>query len=78
MIPPNSTVAVSLPADWPEFFLFGEGLNRRLVPINSFDHGLLGIPNDAQYLIYSNQTKLAFMVGDVDIGSGLFLRRLKK
>lgn len=78
MIPSGSVVAVSLPEDSPEYLFFGERLNRRLIPINSFDSGMNVVLNGAQYLIYAAKTGVIMQVGDVDIGSGLYLRKLNQ
>jgi hypothetical protein len=53
-VPPDATVAVLLREDEYEYPLFGEGLTRRLLPVNSFVRGRQPVPAEAQFLLYGD------------------------
>ena len=76
-VPHNATVALFLGWDRHafEYPLFGAGLTRTLIPINSFWRGPQAIPLQADYLLYS-----AGMIetgpGDIHLGEDWYLRKL--
>jgi hypothetical protein len=75
IVPRAATVAVCLPPDSFEYPLFGDGLTRRLLPINSFRLGRLPVPSDAEYLLYAADLE-PHEPGDVHLGADWYLRRL--
>jgi hypothetical protein len=76
LVAPDATVAVYLEPASFEYPLFGEGLTRRLMPINSFRSGRQPIPADADVLVFSS-TLEAPRDGDVHLGADWYLRRLR-
>lgn len=75
-VPADAIVAVDLPLNSYEYPLFGEGLTRRLYPINSVLMGRQPIPAQAQYLVF-DQTLDVPVAGDSALGQGWYLRTLK-
>ncbi len=75
IVPPQAKVAVCLPPDSYEYPLFGKGLTRKIYPINSFLKGVLEIPPDSQYLLYSENCPFQ-SDEDILLGDGLFLKVL--
>ena len=64
-----------------EYPLFGDGLTRRILPINSFQNGLKPIPKSAQYMLFSSDV-ISPQDSDVFLGhdrlaGDLYLRTLK-
>lgn len=52
-VPKTAVVALAAGRIY-EYPLFGAGLTRRILPINSFQNGLKPIPQSAQYLLFSS------------------------
>ena len=75
LVPGRATVAVFLYGDSFEYPLFGEGLTRTIIPINSFDKGLQPIPANAEYLLYAQGFPCA-NPNDTYLGADWYLRRL--
>lgn len=75
IVPNNAIVAVFWREGMFEYPLFGEKLTRTILPINSFEKGLLPIPLDADFLLYSRDFPCA-NVDDLYLGEDLFLRQL--
>ena len=76
LVPENASVAVLLPDNSYEYPLFGEGLTRTIIPINSFDKGLQPIPSTAEYLLYSKLISHSSS-HDIHLGADWFLRKLR-
>ncbi|MEX1014096.1 MAG: hypothetical protein WDZ80_02965, partial [Candidatus Paceibacterota bacterium] len=82
IVPKNAAVAVYLHGGVNyEYPLFGENFSRTLYPINSFIHGVLPVPDDADYLLYYYDYPDAdfendILLGDV-FGDEWYLRPLK-
>lgn len=76
LVPPDATVAVFFGEDMFEYPLFGEGLTRRLIPVNPFGLEPRPIPPDADFLIYSAHLYADRQAGDVHLGEDWYLRRL--
>ena len=80
-VPPDATVAVCLPDNQPEYVLFGAGLTRTLLPINSFARGLQPIPERADWLVFASGLGIPVEPGDeplpVPAGEAWYLRRLR-
>jgi hypothetical protein len=74
-VPPDATVALFLGGDNFEYPLFGVGLTRTLIPINSFWHGPQTIPQQADYLLYS-ATIMPTGNADTHLGADWYLRKL--
>jgi 4-amino-4-deoxy-L-arabinose transferase-like glycosyltransferase len=53
LVPPDATVAVCLRNYFFEYPLFGELLTRKLIQLNSFWRGKQSLPDEADYLLYS-------------------------
>ena len=77
LVPRDATVAVLLPPEYPEYVLFGEGLTRRLVPINSFRLGRQPIPDNASFLVFVAALESP-REGDTHLGDEWYLRRLAR
>jgi len=71
----NARLAVALGERSYEYPLFGEGLTRTVIPINSFNKGLQRVPGDAQYLIFSSQV-IPVRPGDHHLAQDRYLRHL--
>jgi Dolichyl-phosphate-mannose-protein mannosyltransferase len=71
LAPANATVAVCLRNYFFEYPLFGRGLTRKLVQLNSFWRGKQPVPHNADYLLYSQGY---FDQKDGDINLGRMLR----
>jgi len=76
-VPPHATVALLLGGGNFEYPLFGAGLTRTLVPINSFWRGPQPIPPQADYLLYSAMNA-QISGGDTHLGEDWYLRKLAK
>ncbi len=76
LVPKNSTVAVFLLGARYEYPLFGEYLTRTIIPINTFNKGVLPIPVDADYLLYEEGLHPAEL-DDLHLGTTLYLRKLR-
>lgn len=76
LVPANASVALLLPGNSYEYPLFGQRLTRRLIPLNSFDRGILPIPREADYVLYSNSISKT-EDGDIPLGADWFLRKLR-
>lgn len=81
-VPSDASVAVYLPGDSFEYPLFGKNYTRTLYPINSFINGVQPIPEDAEYLLYSENYPSEKLENDILLGkvlnSGWYLRTLEK
>lgn len=77
-VPPTATVAVYLGEDMFEYPLFGEGLTRRLLPVNPFDRGPQPIPPEADYLLYSSALYDDRLPADRHLGEDWYLRDLRR
>lgn len=90
-LPRDATVALFLPPNFFEYPLFGPGLTRRLIPLNSFHRGPQPIPPEADYLVYnvglarylenrgvSVPAELSYQDGDVMILGEIFVRALRE
>ena len=81
-VPTDASVAVYLPGDSYEYPLFGKHFTRTLYPINSFLKGIQPIPEDAEYLLYSENYPFKNIENDILLGrvfdSGWYLRTLEK
>jgi 4-amino-4-deoxy-L-arabinose transferase-like glycosyltransferase len=75
LVPARATVAVCLRNYFFEYPLFGKGLTRRLVQLNSFWRGKQPIPDDADYLLYS-KGYYERGTGDIELGKDWYLRKL--
>jgi hypothetical protein len=78
IVPPNAVVAVAFGEDTFEYPLFGEGLTRKLIPINSFLNGLQPIPAEANYLLYSETVYKDWKYKDIELGEDWYLRIIKR
>jgi dolichyl-phosphate-mannose-protein mannosyltransferase len=76
LVPADAIVAVCMPPDEFEYALFGDGLTRRLIPINSFAHGRQPVPPEADDLIFTSTVE-GVRPSDVALGSDWYLRRLR-
>jgi hypothetical protein len=76
VVPKDATVATYLYVDSFEYPLFGERLTRTIIPINSYDKGLLPIPDDAEYLLYVESFPCANFQEDIHLGADWYLRKL--
>ena len=81
LVPKQSTVAVCFGEDGYEYPLFGDGLSRKLLPVNSFYWGLQAIPDESDFLIYSlNDCPLEWGPDDVllgeSVGNKWYLRKM--
>lgn len=76
LVPPDATVAVFFGEDMFEYPLFGEGLTRRLIPVNPFGLEPRPIPPEADFLIYSAQLYADRQAGDIHLGEDWYLRHL--
>jgi len=54
IVPADAVVALCLEPNSYEYPLFGRGLTRRLIPINSYQKGVQPIPPEAEYLLYNS------------------------
>ncbi len=79
LVPPDAAVAAALNPNSVEYVLFGPGLTRKIIPLNSFHRGLQPVPAEADYLLWADDFDEIFNRGDGDIhlGKDLWLRRLK-
>ncbi|MCL5997059.1 MAG: hypothetical protein M1546_13530, partial [Chloroflexi bacterium] len=75
-VPVDATVAVCFGEDTFEYPLFGAGLTRTLIPINSFWKGLQPIPAQAGYLLYSSNEFDDQRLTDIYLGEDWYLREL--
>jgi len=81
-VPTDASVAVCLPGNRPEYALFGAGLTRTLLPINSFARGLQPVPERAGWLLFSGGLGIHVEPGDEALpqgngGEAWYLRRLR-
>ena len=76
-VPANAEVALLLEPDSFEYPLFGRGLTRRLIPINSFRAGRQAVPPEVDYLLFASSLEPP-QSGDVHLGSDWYLRSLKR
>lgn len=74
IVPAGATVAVFFGEDMFEYPLFGEGLTRRLIPVNPFGREPRPLPPDADFLIYSSHLYADQHAGDVHLGEDWYLR----
>ncbi len=80
IVRPDAVLAVCLRPNSYEFPLFGRGLTRRIIPINSFLDGIRPIPAEAEYLLYDHGKKVRspfFSPNDVPLGADWYLKVLK-
>ena len=87
IVPAGAVVAICLEPNSYEYPLFGEGLTRRLIPVNSFQKGVQPIPPEADYLVYNfsrSRPSPYFDPEDVRLGRDwldgpmdVFLKKLK-
>jgi hypothetical protein len=75
-VPRDATVALYFGEDTFEYPLFGAGLTRTLIPINSFWRGPQPIPPQADYLLYSADLYTDRRGGDAHLGEDWYLRKL--
>lgn len=75
-VPRDATVALFLGGDTFEYPLFGEGLTRKLIPLNSFIRGPKPVPTEADFLLYSSKIFKDSLVGDIPLGQDWYLRKL--
>lgn len=78
LVPPAAVVAACLNWHSYEYPLFGPGLTRTVVPLNSFWRGLQPVPTRAEYLLWADDFDGIFNrgAGDVHLGKDWYLRRL--
>ncbi len=76
LVPLRAVVAVCLADNGYEYPLFGNGLTRTLIPVNSFDRGKQPLPAGAEYLLFAANCS-APILSDTSLGEGLYLRALK-
>ncbi len=78
LVPPDAVVAACLNWHSYEYPLFGRGLTRTVIPLNSFWRGLQPIPPRAEYLLWADDFEgiLQRGEGDVHLGKDWYLRRL--
>lgn len=77
-VPADSTVAVLMYEDSMEYPLFGKGLTRTIIPVNSFLKGRQPIPASAQYLLYFETFPCANLNADIYLDDGWYLRKLNE
>ncbi len=79
LVPADAVVAAALNPNTVEYLLFGPGLTREIIPLNSFHRGLQPIPTDADYLLWADDFDEIFNRGedDIHLGKDLWLRRLR-
>ena len=75
IVPQNATVSTYLTSNAFEYILFGEKLTRTIIPIISFENEIQQIPQDAEYLLYTNDFPCRIN-SDIELGENLFLRKL--
>jgi len=78
LVPAKAIVAAFISND-PENYeypLFGKGLTRTILPINSFNKGFLPIPEQAEYLIYTLNGFPCASKEDISLGETWYLRKL--
>jgi hypothetical protein len=78
LVPATATVALLFGGDAFEYPLFGEGLTRTLVPVNSFMRGFQPVPPEADYLIYSDAILKNRRASDIHLGEDWYLRVFDK
>lgn len=76
LVPKQATVAVFFQEDSFEYPLFGDGLTRTIIPLNSFVHGIQPIPPNADYLLYSSNGFPCPQSSDTHLGETWYLRKL--
>jgi hypothetical protein len=76
LVPANAAVALALPDNSYEYPLFGPGLTRTLLPINSYVNGLQPIPPAADYLLYAEAAFPCPDASDIYLGHDWYLRTL--
>jgi len=76
IVPPDATIAVFFGEDMFEYPLFGEGLTRRLIPLNPFGLAPRPIPPEADFLIYSARLYADRRADDTHLGEDWYLRPL--
>jgi hypothetical protein len=77
LVPRDAAVAAALRPDSAEYLLFGEGLMRRILPVNSFLRGLQAPSPEAQFLVYTRGYPEA-QGTDIHLGAGWYLRKLTR
>ena len=77
-VPADATVAVLMYEDSMEYPLFGKGLTRTIIPVNSFLKGRQPIPSNAQYLLYFETFPCTNLDADIYLGDGWYLRKLNE
>ncbi len=75
IIPSAAVVAVCLGGNSYEYPLFGEKLTRKIMPINSFINGLQSIPEEADYLLFSNNL-MPENKSDIHLDGDWYIRNL--
>jgi hypothetical protein len=74
-VPPMATVATILPPDSYEYPLFGMGLTRTILPLNSFVRGRRDVPEEADFLLFARGL-VETRPGDIYLGEEWYLRSL--
>ncbi len=74
-VPQDSIVAIYLSEDSLEYPLFGEKLDRTLIPVKPFAKPSIAIPLNAEYLLYQSGFPCA-SENDIHLGENWFLRKL--
>lgn len=68
LVPENATVALGTVNDDYEYPLWGPNFSRKLIPINPFEQGLQGIPQEADYLFFAKSV-IKPQYGDIRLGT---------
>lgn len=76
-VPKDAVVGVAFREDSMEYHLFGEGLTRTIIPINSFTGKKSAIPSRADHLIYHKEFSQHWADGDIHLGEDYYLKKLK-
>jgi hypothetical protein len=71
LVPQNAVVALGTQQEHEDFEypFFGKNFSRKLIPIHPFRSGLKPIPNEAEYLLYTNDV-FEFKKGDIQLNNG--------
>ena len=77
LVPQDATVAIYFFPNTFEYPLFGQYLTRTIIPINTFNEGLLAIPENADFFLYSKGYPCP-SPKDKHLGADWFLRELNK
>jgi len=67
-VPSDAVVATFIQGNSYEYPLFGNGLTRRIIPLNSFLDGPRPVPGEAEYLLFDSTSHIPPMKDDIPLG----------